>query len=388
MKQDILLCDLDAFFASVEQRDNPELKGKPVIVGGDPDSRGVVSTCSYEARRFGIRSAISMKEALRLCPEAVILPVNMPRYKEVSDQVMDIFYRFTPDIEQVSIDEAYLAVKAGTGLDKAREIRSAVREELHLPLSIGVSINKLLAKIACSLAKPDGVRAIYPEDVEMVLWPLPVSVLPGVGPVTEQKLNNFGIKTVGDLASLPLEALESIAGSSALAAELQEYAFGRDSRKLELNAVRKSISEEITFPQDIYEKDYIQAVLFDLSSEVGYRLRLKGLKARTVGLKLKFPDLSIKTRSLTLPGATASDEKIYKAASELFTRCCGNPPWRLIGVKVSGLERGNQLSFFPEENQKKEIITPVLDMLRQRYGRDVIFKGRRLLLLRKDGFKL
>ncbi len=386
MEQEILLCDLDAFFASVEQLDNPGLKGRPVVVGGDPDSRGVISTCSYEARQFGVRSAMPMKKALRLCPEAVVLPVNMPRYKEVSDQVMDIFDRFTPDIEQVSIDEAYLAVKAGTGLETAREVRFAVREGLGLPLSIGVSINKLLAKIACSLAKPDGIMALYPEDVEKVLWPLPVRFLPGVGPVTEAKLNAFGIKTVGELASFPLEALKSIAGSPTAAAELKAYAFGRDSRKLELNTEQKSISEEITFPRDVYEKDYILAVLFDLASEIGYRLRSKGLTARTVGLKLKFPDLSLKTRSFTLPEVTASDEKIFKAAAELFARCCGNPPWRLVGIKASGLEGESQLSLIPGGNPKEEKITPVLDMLRRRYGRGAVFKGRRLLLWKRDVF--
>ncbi|MGI6328108.1 MAG: DNA polymerase IV [Dethiobacteria bacterium] len=388
MKQEILLCDLDAFFASVEQLDNPELKGKPVVVGGDPDSRGVVSTCSYEARQYGVRSAMPMKKALGLCPEAIVLPVNMTRYKEVSEQVIEIFDRFTPDIEQVSIDEAYLAVRAGTGLEAARKIRSAAREGLGLPLSIGVSINKLLAKIACSLAKPDGIRALYPEDVEKVLWPLPVRFLPGVGPVTEQKLNTFGIKTVGELASFPLEALKSITGSPDAAAELKEYAFGRDSRKLELNAGRKSVSEEITFPQDIHEKDYILTVLFDLASEVGYRLRSKGLKARTVGLKLKFPDLSIKTRSLTLSEATASDKKIFGAATDLFIRCCGNPPWRLVGIRASGLERGSQLTLISSGDPREEKITPVLDMLRRRYGRKAVFKGRRLLLLRKNNFKL
>ena len=386
MKLEILLCDLDAFFASVEQWDNPELKGRPVVVGGDPGSRGVVSTCSYEARQYGVRSAMPMKKALKLCPAAVILPVNMPRYKEVSGQVMEIFDRFTPDIEQVSIDEAYLAVRAGTGLETARKIRSAVREGPGLPLSIGVSSNKLLAKIACSLAKPDGVRALYPEDVEKVLWPLSVRFLPGVGPVTERKLNAFGLKTVGHLASFPPEALKSILGSPAAATELQAYAFGRDSRKLELDAVRKSISEEITFPRDVYAKDYILALLFDLSCELGYRLRSNGFKARTITLKIKFPDLSIKTRSLTLPEATASDEKIYEAAARQFARLREKPPWRLAGIRVSGLERESQLSLIPGGNPQEEKITPVLDMLRRRYGREAVFKGRRLLLLEKDDF--
>ena len=382
MKHDILLCDLDAFFASVEQRDNPAFKGRPVIVGGDPDSHGVVSTCSYEARRYGVKSAMPMKKALKLCPEAVILPVNMPRYNEVSDQVMDIFERFTPDIEQVSIDEAYLAVKRGAGLETAQKIRSAVRRELDLPLSIGVSANKLLAKIACWLAKPDNIKALWPEEVEKVLWPLPVRVLPGVGSVTERKLNMFGIKTVGDIASFPLSALENIVGT--FAASLKEYAFGRDDRKLELEPERKSISEETTFSRDVYEKDFILTALFDLASEVGYRLRSKGLRARTITLKLRFPDFSTKTRSVTLPEATDSDERIYSVAAELFARCCERPPWRLVGLRASGLERGSQLSLVSAEGLKKEKITPVLDMLRSKYGRGAIFKGKRLLLFRKN----
>lgn len=384
MKQEILLCDLDAFFASVEQRDNPALQGKPVIVGGSPEFRGVVSACSYAARPYGVRSAMPMKRALTLCPAAVVLPVNMPRYKEASKQVMEIFNRFTPDIEQVSIDEAYLGIKTGAGLQRAGEIRLAVRAELGLPLSIGVSVNKLLAKIACSLAKPDGIKALFPGDVENVLWPLPVGFLPGVGPVTAQKLNFYGIKTIGELAAFPLEALKSIAGSPQAAAGLKEYACGRDSRELELNAERKSISEEITFPQDIYDGDYIQAVLFDLAAEVGYALRAKGLRARTVGLKLRFPDLSIKTRARTLSAATARDAVIYKIAADLFGRCCGSPPWRLVGVRVSGLERESQLMLIPDASLQEEKITPVLDMLRRRYGRDAIFKGRRLLLLKKE----
>ncbi|MEW5934189.1 MAG: DNA polymerase IV, partial [Bacillota bacterium] len=171
-KRDILLCDLDAFFASVEQRDHPELRGKPVIVGGDASRRGVVAACSYEARAYGVRSAMPMRQALELCPRAVVLPVRMSRYREASDQVFSIFDRFTPDVEAVSIDEAYLAVSAGQGVETAEQIRDLVRRELELPLSVGVSCNKLLAKVACRLAKPDGLRALWPDQVAGVLWPL------------------------------------------------------------------------------------------------------------------------------------------------------------------------------------------------------------------------
>lgn len=383
MNCDILLCDLDAFFVSVEQRDKPALKGKPVIVGGDPDSRGVVSTCSYEARLYGVKSAMPMRKALELCPEAVTLPVDMPRYKEVSEQVMEIFERFTPDIEQVSIDEAYLAVKGGTGIEAAQKVRSAVRQELDLPLSVGISVNKLLAKIACQLVKPDNIKPLWPEEVEEVLWPLPVRVLPGVGPVTEQKLGMFGVRTVGDIASFPLDALENIVGSSAVT--LKEYASGRDDRKLELNSERKSLSEETTFPRDVYERDFVLASLFGLASEVGYRLRSKRLKARTITLKLKFPDFRTKTRAVTLPEATDSDERIYGIAADLFARCCEKPPWRLVGLRASGLEKSVQLSLVADEKEKE--ITALLDGLRRRYGREVLFKGKKLLLLRKSGYR-
>ncbi len=212
MKQEILLCDLDAFFASVEQLDRPELRGRPVLVGGDPDDRGVVSTCSYEARSFGVRSAMPMKKALELCPEAVLLPVNMKRYKEMSEKVLKIFERFTPDIEPVSIDEAYLAVKRGTGYQTASKIRSTVRDELDLSISIGISINKLLAKIACGLAKPDNLKVLWPEDVPVQLWLLPVRILPGIGPSTDKKLYSYGVRTVGDLEKFPEESLVRLFG--------------------------------------------------------------------------------------------------------------------------------------------------------------------------------
>jgi DNA polymerase-4 len=378
---DILLCDLDAFFASVEQRDNPKLKGKPIIIGGDPDYRGVVSTCSYEARQYGIRAALPTKKALQLCPKALLLPARMPRYKKVSLQVMDILERFTPDIERVSIDEAYLAVKRGTGLETARRIRFAVKKELNLPLSIGVSVNKLLSKIACSLAKPDNIKALWPHAVEKSLWPLSIGVLPGVGPVTEKKLNKFGIKTVADLAFFPGDALKNIVGN--YAADLKEYSWGYDNRKLELKHKQKSISEEITFPRDIYDQEIIMDILFDLAAELGYRLRSKGLRARTIALKLKFPDLTIKTKTTSFPEAIDDDEKIYDTATTLFNHCCSKPPWRLIGISTSGLQKWEQLALFSAESQKKDKIKPVLDLLRQKYGKNAIFKGRRLLLLLK-----
>jgi DNA polymerase IV len=248
-KADILLCDLDAFFASVEQRDKPELRGKPVIVGGRPESRGVVSTCSYEARAYGVRSAMPMKKALALCPRAEVLRGNMARYLEVSRQVRQIFGQFTPQIELVSIDEAYLAVPAGSGCAVGEAIHLAVRKELGLPISVGVSVNKLLAKIACELAKPDKVDTLWPEEVAERLWPLPIRVLPGIGPVTEKNLQLLGIKTIKELAACPVSSLERILGKNT--GTVLDFARGIDHRELELEHEVKSISEETTFAEDL-----------------------------------------------------------------------------------------------------------------------------------------
>ncbi|HZK18416.1 MAG TPA: DNA polymerase IV [Clostridia bacterium] len=376
LNYDLLLCDLDAFYASVEQLDNPKIKGRPVIVGGNPDQRGVVATCSYEARQFGVHSAMPMKKAISLCPMAVILPTNMVRYKEMSEKVLNVYKKHTSVIEQVSIDEAYLAVKSGTGIHIAHRIRLNVREDLDLPLSIGVSVNKLLAKIACSLAKPNNVRAIWPEDVENILWPLPVRVIPGVGGVTGRKLNMLGISTVGDLAAFPFDVLQNVLGNNAF--KIKEYALGRDDRVLELDRERKSLSQETTFPRDVHDPAIIINTLYELAVELGYSLRLKGIKARTITLKLRFPNLTIKTRSVTLPRPTDSDEKIYDTAAGLFSNLRHKPPWRLVGIGLSKLEKCGQQSLFPEDPDREKI-TMLMDSLRRKYGKDALFKGRRLM---------
>lgn len=377
IKDDILLCDLDAFFASVEQLDNLELRGKPVIVGGDPAARGVVSTCSYEARSYGVRSAMPMKKAVELCPEAVVLRGNMRRYKEMSNRVLGILERYTPDIEPVSIDEAYLAVTKETGLETAKAIRAAVKEELGLPISIGVSVNKLLAKIACGLAKPDNLKALWPQDVPQLLWPLPVKVLPGVGPVTEKKLHSYGLSTVGSLAEFPEESLISLLGKNGKL--LKQYAWGQDDRKVETEHERKSVSEETTFPRDVFEREQILVTLLELSGEVGYRLRSKGLRAKTISLKLRFADFNTITRDMTLSEATDSDREIYRCAEKLFLREGNRPPWRLSGVKASSLESSRQLSLFSSVSASETKITLVKDRLRNKYGREVLVSARRLM---------
>ncbi|MGM0653139.1 MAG: DNA polymerase IV, partial [Bacillota bacterium] len=375
---DILLCDLDAFFASVEQLDNPDLRDKPVLVGGNPDGRGVVSTCSYEARKYGVRSAMPMKKAVTLCPGAVIIRGRMSRYKDVSLQVRNIFERFTPDIEFVSIDEAYLAVKNGHGLETGIAIHHTVRDELQLPISVGISVNKLLAKIACELAKPNNVDSLWPAEIEEKLWPLSVRALPGIGPVAEKSLNSLGIKTVQDLAAYPAKSLKHILGNNAEA--VSNYAHGLDNRELELEHQAKSISEETTFAEDIFDHETMKSVLMELSAGVGYRLRSSGLTAKTITFKLRYRNFRTITRSLTIPEAIYSDRDIYQTALNLFKKHCGGPPWRLVGVQASGFEKGSQMSLFRSrtENEKESRLTETRDKLRKKFGSDVIIQGRRL----------
>lgn len=377
-KHDILLCDLDAFYASVEQRDHPDLKGRPVIVGGNPRGRGVVSTCSYQARKYGVRSAMPVKKALELCPQAVLLPVDMPRYKEVSDQVRRILDRFSPDIEPVSIDEAYLAVQEGSGYQTGESIRDAVKKELKLPISVGVSVNKLLAKVSCGLAKPDGIATLWPVQIPELFWPLPITIIPGIGPATQKKLVDYGINTVRDLALYPAKKLTRLLGKNGLV--LQQFALGKDYRKLELERDLKSISEEITFTEDVFEHEQILRVLQELSAGVGYRLRKDNLSARTVTLKLRFSDFRTITRSQTLAGAINSDFDIYRIVETLFNKNHGNPPWRLVGVKASGFEGGIQISLIPPTpaEQKEQILLQVKDRLREKYKTDVLYQAKRL----------
>lgn len=375
--KNVIHCDLDAFFASVEQLDNPELRGKPVIVGGAAGERGVVSTCSYEARESGVHSAMPMKRAVELCPDAVVLRVNIQRYKEVSEQVFKILERFTPDIEPVSIDEAYLAVEEGRGIEIARKIRLAVKEELNLFISTGISVNKLLAKIACGMAKPDNLKALWPSDVEHQLWPLPVKVLPGVGPATEKKLKSLGIKTVGDLAKTAEESLKRALGSNG--GFLKKYACGQDDRRIEPEHERKSISEEKTFPRDIFDAEQLLLVLQELSEEVGYRLRSSGMRSKTISLKLRFADFTTITRDKTLHESTDRDLDIYKTVEELFLKNKEKKPWRLAGVKASRLEKGYQLSLYPSGSENEREITLIRDKLRDKYGKNVLVNASRLI---------
>ncbi len=375
---EILLCDLDAFFASVEQRDCPEYRGKPVVVGGSLSGRGVVSTCSYEARKFGIHSAMPVERARQLCPGAIFLRGDMGRYRSVSRQIFAVYERFTPEIEVVSIDEAYLGMVAGEGLAAAAEIHRAVREELSLSVTVGVSVNKLLSKIASELAKPDRIGTLWPEEVPGLLWPLTLEMLPGLGPVSVQKLNRIGIGTIGQLAAAPLELLRKYFGKSALL--LQRSARGIDNRPLEPLRQAKSLSEERTFSNDLADEEAIRAVLISQAESLGYRLRTGGLRARKVAIKLRYGDFNTITREQTLAAPTDGDLLLYETAAGLFAAHKGRPPWRLIGLRVSDFSTGEQLTLFdalPEEKEKE--LQRTRDRLREKYGGAVLYRARRLL---------
>lgn len=367
---DILLCDLDAFFAAVEQLDNPELRGKPVIVGGSPDGRGVVSTCSYEARAYGVRSAMPMFMAKKLCPHGIYLPVNMKRYQEMSQQVLAIYYRFTPLIEIVSIDEAYLEVNQGTGKEVAQSIRQAVKQELGLTVSIGVSSNKLLAKISSNLAKPDGCISIWPDEAPEKLGNHSIRLLPGIGPKTAEKLKSFGIETISQLSAYPREWFIHQFGSRG--EELFNYAHWQDDRPLILDRERKSIGREETLPEDITDEKQILSLLNSLSSEVGYRLRKSGNLARTLTIKIRYADFKTVTRSCTSENLFYTDQDIFAAAKKLYLSLNNHPPIRLIGIQVSNFEQGRQLSLFDDRKEKEIKLANLVDQLNDKYGKGTI----------------
>ena len=374
----MLHCDLDAFFAAVEQLDRPELRGRPVIVGGDPRSRGVVATCSYEARRYGVRSAMPLAQARRLCPHAVFLPVRRERYEQVSRQVFAILARETPVIEPVSIDEAYLEV-TGDGAAAARRLRETVRRETGLAMTVGVGPNRLVAKIACELAKPDGLQVVPPERVAEWLAPLPTRMLPGLGPATAAALQRAGITTLGQLAAADPVRLQRIVKGRA--AELQARARGWDPRPVGLAAPVRSLSEERTFPRDRRAEEVVPD-LARMCEELGMRLRRHGYRATQVTLKVRFPDFTTITRSRQLPRPVAADGELFTAARQLLAEhVAPGQLLRLVGVAAGGLihrRDPQQLSLWPEDDRPLRLAA-ALDRVRGRYGMGAIGLAARLL---------
>ncbi|HEY8552179.1 MAG TPA: DNA polymerase IV [Thermaerobacter sp.] len=368
MERWVLHCDLDAFFAAVEQLDRPELRGRPVIVGGDPASRGVVATCSYEARAFGVRSAMPLARARRLCPHAVFLPVRRERYAQVSRQVMAILARESPVVEPVSIDEAYLEV-AGDGVAAARRLREAVRQEVGLAMTVGVGPNRLVAKMACQMAKPDGLLAVPPEQVEAWLAPQPVEALPGLGPATAERLRRAGIATLGQLAAAdPLVLQRLLKGR---AAELQARARGWDPRPVGAAPATRSLSEERTLSRD-RQPATVLPVLAELCEELGTRLRQHGYQATQVTLKVRYADFTTITRSRALPRPVCADGELFAVARELLARHVPADRWlRLVGVAAAGLihrDDPQQLSLWPGDTRHQRLAEAV-DRVRRRFGR-------------------
>jgi len=338
----ILHIDMDAFFSSVEQKRHPELIGKPVVIGGDgdPTKRGVVSTASYEARKFGIHSAMPLRTAYKLCPHATFLPVDYEEYSRISKKFKAALGESTSMIEDVGIDEAFLDISS---IDKpseevAMEIKRRIKEETDLNCSIGVAPNKLLAKIASDLEKPDGLTIITEQDIEKRIWPLPVRKLWGVGPKTEAYLKEMGIKTIGELAALPMERLVEEFGQS-YGSYLCDASRGIDESPLVTHWEPKSISRETTFQRDIDNWQLIAKNLAELTQDVVSSLKEEGYRGRTVTVKVRFADFKTYTRAKTLDEFADSEGEIRRAAFDCLGRFELKKKVRLIGVRISNLEK-------------------------------------------------
>jgi len=367
---------MDAFYASVEQRDRPELHGLPVIVGADPRGRGVVSAASYEARRFGVHSAMPISRAFRLCPEGAFLPVDMDKYARVSVEVMAILAEFTPLVEPLSIDEAFLDVTAsgalwGDGAAIGRQIKSKIRSLVSLTASVGVAANKFVAKVASELEKPDGLVVVAPGEEGEFLSPLPVGRLWGVGKVAGAELQAMGILTIGQLAQTPAAHLKARFGRHG--PDLLQLARGLDDRPVEPDAAPKSLGAEETFERDTRDVELVQATLRGQSERVARELRAGGHAGRTVTLKLRFADFSTITRAQT-GDPTQDGLAIYRRVEALFSRVRLTQAVRLIGVSVSmlGSAGSGQLSLLEPDVARTERLARAVDRLAARFGDEAV----------------
>lgn len=370
----IIHVDMDAFFASVEQRDNPELRGRPVAVGGRPEQRGVVAAASYEAREFGVYSAMAMATAVKLCPGLVIVPTNHKRYKEVSDVIMGIFHSYTPLVEPLSLDEAFLDVRGSEKLFGppeliGEEIQRRIKEELQLSASVGIGPNKFVAKLASDYQKPGGFTVIPQEKVLEFLASLPVEKMWGTGLKTADKLKSIGVYSIGQLRELPQSFLEE--GFGKYGTVLYDFARGKDTRPVEPNREVKSVGREITFAEDIRDMAKLRQTLRWLTEKVGRSLRRDNTKCGSVTLKFKYPDHKLVTRTEGLQPTNLTGT-IYATVVRLLDKHC-KPPVRLIGVSCGKLTREQVITLFPDEQQvKEERITMALDKLKDRYSEEVV----------------
>jgi DNA polymerase IV len=379
----ILHVDMDAFYASVEERDRPELVGKPVIVGGTPEGRGVVAAANYEVRKFGVHSAMPAATAKRLCPHAVFLRPRMDYYAEIAAQIREIFHRFTPLVEPLSLDEASLDVTGTEGLfgpaeELGQRIKRVIKDELRLTASVGVATNKFLAKIASDLDKPDGFVVVEPGSEQEFLDPLPISRLWGVGRATGGKLEKLGVQTIQQLRQLPVELLDELFGRHG--EHLWRLARGIDDRKVVPDREAKSISHETTFETDITDRETLRAWLLHLTEQIAARLRRHGLRGTTVQIKVRYSDFHTITRAHSLRIPMNATREIWEAAAELLENRLPNRPLRirLLGVGVSGFQAGElrQQSLFQEaEDDDQRRLDESVDRIRERFGREGLSRG-------------
>jgi DNA polymerase-4 len=382
----ILHLDLDAFFCAVEEQHDPTLRGKAFAVGGSPGARGVVASCSYPARKFGVRSAMPMIQAKRLCPELIIVRWNHGDYRAVSKKVMGLLHGLTPLVEPLSIDEAFLDVSdlPGAGEAIARRIQAGIRAELDLPSSLGVATNKLVAKIANNIGKssaqtdayPNAITVVAPGDEASFLAPLPARELWGVGPKTAERLTRLGLKTIGDIAQYPPADLAYHFGKHG--SELAERAKGIDTRDIETSREVKSVSREITYERDISDAVALKETLRELSKSVSRQLRRKNLRGRTIHIKLRWSDFTTLTRQTTLNQPIDDDDTIYEQAVFLLDAHRPSGKYvRLIGVGVSGFEQvtARQLGLWEQNDPIPENLGAAIDSLRARFGDDVVTRG-------------
>ncbi len=390
MTRKILHLDMDAFFCAVEELRDPSLRGKPFAVGRNPDQRGVVASCSYAARRFGIHSAMPMSQAVRRCPDLIIVRHQMDAYRKTSQQVMAHLHALTPQVEQLSIDEAFLDV---TDLPQAadvlaRQLQRTINMQLKLPCSLGVASNKLVAKIANNVGKdrskkdrpPNAIQVVPPGQEATFLAPLPVRELWGVGPKTVEQLAHLGIHTIGDLTTWSEVELAQRFGKHGY--DLAHRARGIDERPVETQSETKSISRETTFDRDVRDSELLRRTLLNLAEDVGRQLRQEDLRGSTVKLKLRWADFTTLTRQTTLLLPTDQDLDIYQAAAALFDKAWdGSQRIRLLGVGVSNFEaRQRQLGLWdsPVAPAEPEQLRTTLDKLRQRFGEQAIRRGKDL----------
>ena len=377
--------DMDAFFASVEQEDNPKLKGKPVIIGGvSLSNRGVVSTASYEARKYGVHSAMPIIKAKQLCPNGIYLPGRHRRYEEISQQIFAIFRSYTPVVEKLSIDEAFLDLTGchrlfGSSRKIGELIKKEIKNKTGLVASIGIAPNKFIAKLASTLDKPNGFMIIDEEEVNEVIDPLPISKMWGVGDKTEKKLRDIGIKTIGMLKSLSLHELTNMFGK--FGQNLYYLSRGIDQREIEAESETKSISQEETFSSNLSDDERIHAALMKMVEKVTRRLRKKNLRGSTIFIKIRYNDFSTYTRRKTLNQTVNQTDIVFTIAKKLIhDNNLTKKPVRLLGIGISNLtdEKSKQLSLFADDSNKNKL-TNTIDKIRDKYGEGSVKRGIELL---------